>query len=87
MWKVHPIEGYSATCWLTGLWFTQTKVEGIVLKAAWHWGSNSIVLDDPLGEPGRTILYVGLPSAWSSVEDDLMLSSRFVGEFLNYWGL
>jgi len=27
-------------------------VEGIVLKAAWHWGSDSSVINDPLGEPG-----------------------------------
>jgi len=29
------------THWLTGLWSTQAKAEGIVLKAAWHWGSDS----------------------------------------------
>jgi hypothetical protein len=34
--------------------FTQTKVEGIVLKAAWNWGNNSSVLNNPLGEPNRT---------------------------------
>jgi len=27
---------------------------------------------DPLGEPGRTPLYVGLPSLWGSVDSDLM---------------
>jgi hypothetical protein len=32
------------------------KVEGIVLKAAWHWVSDSSVVNDPLGEPGRTPL-------------------------------
>ena len=51
------------TRWLTGLWSTQSKVEGIVLKAAWHWGSNSSVINDPLGDPGHTLLYVGLLSA------------------------
>jgi len=30
----HPDEGYYYTRWLTGLWSTQTKVEGIMLKAA-----------------------------------------------------
>ena len=30
------------------------------------------VVNDPLGQPGRTPLYVGLPSAWGSVEGDLM---------------
>jgi hypothetical protein len=52
-------------------------VEGIVLKAAWHWGSNSVV-DDPLGKPGRTPLYVGLQSAWGSVDGGYMFSPQFV---------
>jgi len=47
-------------------------VEGIVPKAAWRWGRDSSVVNDPLGEPGRTPLYVGLPSAWGSVDGDLM---------------
>jgi len=33
-------------------------------------GSNSSVAKDPLGEPGRTPLYVGLPSKWYSVDGD-----------------
>jgi hypothetical protein len=64
------VEGCCKTRWLTGLWSTQAKVEGIVLKAAWHWGSDSNVVNDPLGEPGRTPLYVGLLSAWGSMEGD-----------------
>jgi len=55
-------------CWLTGPWSTQAKVEGIVLKAAWHWGSDRSVVNDPLGEPGRAPLYVGLPSVWGSMD-------------------
>jgi hypothetical protein len=47
-------------------------MEGIVLKAAWHWGSDSSVVNDPLGEQGRTLLYVGLLSTWGSVDGDLM---------------
>ena len=43
-----------------GLWFTQAKVEGIVPKAARHWGRDSSVVNNPLGEPDRTPLYVGL---------------------------
>ena len=39
-----------------------------MLKAAWHWGSDSRVVNDPLGEPDSIPLYVGLPSAWGSVE-------------------
>ena len=53
---------------------TQDKVEGIVLKAAWHWGTDSsVVNDDLLGEPCRTLLYVGLPSTWGSMDGDQML--------------
>jgi len=44
-----------------GLCSTQVKVEGIVLKAAWHWGRDCSVVNDPLGEPGHTPFYVGLP--------------------------
>jgi len=47
-----------------GLWSTQAKVEVIMQKAAWHWGRDCSVINDPLGEPGRTPLYVGLPSTW-----------------------
>ena len=44
--------------------------EDIVLKAAWHRGSNSSVVSDPFWEPGRTPLNAGLPSAWVSVDGD-----------------
>jgi len=72
LWRVYPVEGYYGSRWLTGLWSTQAKVEGIVLKAAWHWGSDSCVVNDPLGKPGRTPLYVVLPSAWGSEDGDRM---------------
>jgi hypothetical protein len=68
------VKGYYDKCWLTGLWSTQAKVEDIVLKAAWHWGSNSSVINDPLGEPGCTPMYTGLPSVCGSVEGDCMFS-------------
>ena len=70
MWRGYPVEGYHNTCWLTGHWSTQVKVEGIVLKAAWHWGSDGSVINDPFGEPGHTPLYVGLPSMWVSMDGD-----------------
>ena len=54
--------------------FYQTKVEGIMLKAAWHWISDGSVVNNLLGEPGCTPLYVGLLSAWGSVDGDQMLS-------------
>jgi len=48
--------------------------------------SDSCVVNDPLVEPGRTPLYVGLPSAWGSVDGDEMLvpfswESSLTGEF------
>ena len=67
MWRVHPVEGYYYTRMLTGLWSTQAKVEGSVLKATCHWGSNGSVTNSALGEAGRTPLYVGLASVWGSV--------------------
>ena len=67
-----------------GLLSTQATVEGIMLKAAWHWGSDSNVVSDPLGEPGRIPLYVGFLSMWHSMVGDHMFSPYFVGELLNW---
>jgi len=39
-WRGYPVESHYDTCWLLGLWSTQAKVEGIMLKAVWHWGSD-----------------------------------------------
>ena len=80
MWRAYPDEGCYDTGWLKGLWSTQVKVEGIVLKSAWHWGRDCSVVNDPLGEPGRTPLYVGLPSVWGSVNDDQMFFPFFSWE-------
>jgi len=85
LWGVYTDCGCYDTHWLTGLWSTQTKVEGIVLKAAWHWGKDSSVVNDPLGEPGRTPLYEGLPSAWGLVDGDLTFSS--IRRRVPFWGL
>ena len=82
----YPGEGYYNTRWLMGLWSTQAKVEGIVLKVVWHWGRVCSVVNDPLGESGCTPLYVGLLSAWGSMDGDHMLSPFFVGGLLK-WGL
>ena len=78
MWSAYPVQGCYETRWLTGLWSTQAKVEGIVPRAALHWGSDSVV-NDHLGEPGRTKMYVVLPSAWGSANGDRMFSPHFVG--------
>ena len=67
MWRGYSVEGYYDTCWQTGHWSTQAKVEGTVLKVAWQLGSDSSVISNPLGEPGRASLYVGPPSPWGSV--------------------
>jgi hypothetical protein len=50
-----------------------------MLKAAWHWGSDSNVINDPLGEQGDTPLYVGLLSTWGSMNNDLTFFSYFGG--------
>jgi len=55
-----------------GFWSTQAKVEDIMPWAAWHWGTDSSVVNNPLGEAGHTPLYVGLPSTWGPMEGDLM---------------
>jgi hypothetical protein len=68
VWRVYPVEGCPCTHWLMGLWSTQTKVEGVVSKAAWHWGSDSSVINNPLGKQGCTPLYVGLLSTWGSMD-------------------
>ena len=70
MWRGYLLEVYYDTRWLTGLWPTQAKVEGIAQKAAWRWGSYSSVVK----EPGGTPLYVGLPPAWGSVDGDRMFT-------------
>ena len=82
MWRANPDEGCYDTRWLRGLWSTQSKVEGIVLKVALHWGRDCSVVNDPLGVPGRTPLTVGLPSTWGSVDGDQMFSPFFVGGLL-----
>jgi hypothetical protein len=64
------LEGYCVTCWLRGLGSTLAKVESIMLKDAWHWGSNNSVVNGPLGEPSRTAFFAGLPSTLGSVDGD-----------------
>jgi hypothetical protein len=77
------------TCWLTGLWSTQAKVKVIVLKAAWHWGKDCSAINDPLGEPGCTPLYVCLLYTWGSMDSDQIFSPFFffflpIGDFDRY---
>ena len=86
MWRVYLDGGCYDTRWLTGLWSTQVKVEGIMPKAAWHWGRDNSVVNDLLGEPGRIPFYVGLLSAWGSVDGDLMFF-LYVCRRDPFWGL
>jgi hypothetical protein len=74
VWGEYPVEGYYDIRWLMGLWPTQAKMEGTMLKAAWHWGSDRRVVNDPLEKPGCTLLYVGISTMWDSVDSDCMLS-------------
>jgi hypothetical protein len=54
----------------------------ILLKTAWHLGSDRVVVNDPLGEPGCALLYVGLLSTLGSVDGDCLFSPCFMGELL-----
>ena len=53
-----------------------------MLKVAWHWGSDSSVVNDHLGERGCTPLCVSLPSTWGSVNGDHMFSPHIMGGLL-----
>jgi len=44
-----------------------------------------LFVNDTLGEPGHTPLYVGLPSAWGSVDGDLMFFP--IRRRAPFWGL
>jgi len=78
-----PDGGYD-THWLRGHWSTQAKVEGTVLKAVWHWGSDCSAVHDLLGKPCCTPSYVALLSTWGSMDGDRMFSSFFMGRLLNW---
>jgi len=86
LWRLYPDWDCYDTGWLTGPWSTHAKVEGIVLKAAWHWGRDCSVVNDPLGEPGCTPLYVGLLSTWGCVDGELMFF-LYVCRRAPFWGL
>ena len=83
---VSGVEGipwcYFYTRWLTGLRSTQAKVEGIIPRAVWHWGSDSSVINNPLEEPGCTLLYVGLLYAWGSMDGDCFPRNLWEGSLL-----
>jgi hypothetical protein len=39
----------------TGHWSTEAKMSCIVPKAAWHWGGDGSVTNDPFGAPGSIL--------------------------------
>ena len=89
------VEGYYVTRWLTGLCSTQARVEGNVMNAAWNWGNNCSIVNDPLGEPGPTPMNVDLPPAWArwtmamssavSWRSSLLGTLRNTNEWINHW--
>jgi hypothetical protein len=92
MWEVvtgavvYPDNGYFDTCWIAGLWSTQVKVEGILLKAAWHWVNDSRVVNDLVGESGHTPLYVGLLSVWGSkIGEKMFCPFSWEGSLIGYY--
>jgi hypothetical protein len=44
-----------------GQWSTHTMVSGNMPMAAWYWSGEDDVMDDPLGGPGSTLLYLCRP--------------------------
>jgi len=40
--------------------------------SAWHCGTDSSVVNNPLGEPDGTPLYVGLLFVWGSMDGDII---------------
>jgi hypothetical protein len=83
VWRGYPVESYYDTLANGALVYPSQGVRYRV-KAAWNLGSDSSVINDPLGEPGHTPLYVGLPSTWGSVDGDCMFSPHFMGGLLNW---
>ena len=79
MWSRLPVKGSYDTCWLMGLWFTQAKVEGTVLKTG-------VVTDGSQRSPCRTRQHHIVMYAFSPHGDPWTVTIRFpsfVGKLLN----
>jgi hypothetical protein len=74
VWRFYPFGSCYNTRWLTGLWSTHEKMEGVMPMTAWQWGRDSSVVNHPLREQDRTPLRVGIPSAWVSMDGVLCFS-------------
>jgi hypothetical protein len=83
VWRGYCVEGYYNTCWITELWSTQANVESIILKAAWHWDTDSSVINDPHGEPRHTLLCLRSSVHVGPVNGNCIFSPHFMGEFFN----
>jgi hypothetical protein len=58
-----------------------------LLRAEWHGGSDSSVVNNPFVEPGHTALFVNLPSVWGSMDGHCIFPPiLWEGSLLN-WGL
>jgi len=79
--RVYPDESCYDTL-ANGALVYPSQVELITLKAAWLWSRDCSVVNDPLGDPGHTQLYVGLPSMWGSVDSDQTFSPFSMGGLL-----
>jgi len=64
LWRVYPDESCYDTLANGTLVVYPSQVELIMPKAAWLWGRDCSVVNDPLGDPGCTPLYVDFPSNW-----------------------
>jgi len=69
-----------------GLWSTQAKVEGIVPKAAWHWGRDSSVIMISLGNQA-TLHYMQALSVRGAPWTATLCFSPYLCRRDPFWGL
>ena len=84
LWRVYPDGGCYDTL-ANGALVYISQGGRWCAKGCMHWGGDSSVVNDPLGEPGHTPLYVGLPSAWVSMDGDHMFFP--ICRRAHFWGL
>ena len=65
MWRAYPDEGCYDKLDSAALVY-QSQGGRYRAQGCMTLGSDSSIVNDPLGEPGRTPMYVGLLSTWSS---------------------
>jgi len=72
MWRVYPVGGVLQHMLANGALVYPSQGASNHAEGCMALGRDSSIVNHPLGEPGHTPLYVGLPSAWGSVDGDLM---------------